>query len=79
MLENEGFTDDLRKTFLVFLISHQRPFAELLDPHRKDLKEIYEAEFTQMALRFKNVLPIRGVGVKTIAVLPAETNGLETF
>ena len=49
LLENEGFTDDLRKTFLVFLISHQRPIAELLDPHRKDLKEIYEAEFTQMA------------------------------
>lgn len=49
LLENEGFTEDLRKTFLVFLISHQRPMAELLAPHRKDIREIYESEFAQMA------------------------------
>lgn len=42
LLENEGFTENLRKTFLVFLISHQRPMAELLAPHRKDIREIYE-------------------------------------
>ncbi len=49
LLENEGLTDDLRKTFLIFLISHQRPMSELLDPHRKDINEIYESEFKQMA------------------------------
>lgn len=49
LLENEGFTEDLRKTFLVFLISHQRPMSELLSPHRKDIREVYEAEFMQMA------------------------------
>lgn len=49
LLDNEGFTEDLRKTFLVFLISHQRPMAELLAPHRKDIRKIYEAEFAAMA------------------------------
>lgn len=49
LLENEGLTDDLRKTFLIFLISHQRPMSELLDPHRKDISDIYETEFKQMA------------------------------
>jgi predicted nucleotidyltransferase component of viral defense system len=49
LLENEGLTEDLRKTFLVFLISHQRPMAELLAPNRKDISEIYETEFRQMA------------------------------
>ncbi|MGQ7945092.1 nucleotidyl transferase AbiEii/AbiGii toxin family protein [Flavobacterium sp. WC2509] len=49
LLENEGLTDDLRKTFLIFLISHQRPMSELLDPHRKDISDIYETEFRQMA------------------------------
>ncbi|WP_127132412.1 nucleotidyl transferase AbiEii/AbiGii toxin family protein [Pseudoflavitalea rhizosphaerae] len=49
LLENEGFTEDLRKTFLLFLVSHQRPMSELLAPHRKDLREVYEAEFKQMA------------------------------
>jgi predicted nucleotidyltransferase component of viral defense system len=48
LLENEGFTEDLRKTFLVFLISHQRPMSELLSPHRKDIRETFVAEFSQM-------------------------------
>jgi len=49
LLDNEGLTEDLRKTFLIFLISHQRPMSELLSPHRKDIHEIYESEFMQMA------------------------------
>ncbi len=49
LLENEGFTEDLRKTFLLFLISHQRPMAELLSPHRKDIRPIYASEFKDMA------------------------------
>jgi predicted nucleotidyltransferase component of viral defense system len=49
LLENEGLTNDLRKTFLIFLISHQRPISELLAPNRKDISEIYETEFRQMA------------------------------
>jgi predicted nucleotidyltransferase component of viral defense system len=49
LLENEGFSEDLRKTFLVFLISHQRPMAELLAPHRKDIRTIYFSEFADMA------------------------------
>jgi len=48
LLENEGFTEDLRKTFLLFLISHQRPIAELLAPHRKDIRAIYVSEFMDM-------------------------------
>ncbi len=49
LLENEGLTENLRKTFLVFLISHQRPISELLAPNRKDISEIYVSEFMQMA------------------------------
>ncbi len=49
LLEDEGLTEDLRKTFLIFLISHQRPMSELLNPHRKDIRDIYANEFVQMA------------------------------
>jgi len=49
LLENEGLTDDLRKAFLVYLISHNRPISELLSPTRKDLKAVYENEFVRMA------------------------------
>ncbi len=49
LFENEGFTEDLRKTFFVFLISHQRPMSELLAPNRKDIRDIYVSEFADMA------------------------------
>jgi predicted nucleotidyltransferase component of viral defense system len=48
LYENEGLTDDLRKTVIIFLISHFRPMSELLNPNRKDIAQIYETEFRQM-------------------------------
>ena len=45
LLENDGLTSDLVKTFLVYLISHNRTMAELLRPTRKDITGIYEGEF----------------------------------
>ncbi|MGH7901443.1 MAG: nucleotidyl transferase AbiEii/AbiGii toxin family protein, partial [Thermodesulfobacteriota bacterium] len=32
LLENEGITDEIRKAFIVYLISHPRPIVELLKP-----------------------------------------------
>ncbi len=48
LMENEGITDDLRKTFLVYLISHNRTMTELLRPTRKDISTPYENEFIRM-------------------------------
>ncbi|RWH94130.1 MAG: nucleotidyl transferase AbiEii/AbiGii toxin family protein [Mesorhizobium sp.] len=49
LFENEGLSDDLVKTFLVYLISHNRTMAELLQPTRKDIAGIYEGEFLRMS------------------------------
>lgn len=49
LLETEGVTEDLRKAFVVYLASHDRPMSELLDPVRKDVRHIYENEFAGMA------------------------------
>ena len=49
LLENEGLTDDIRKATIVYLISHNRPISELLNPVRKDITEIYHGEFASMA------------------------------
>lgn len=49
LLENEGLTDEIRKAFLVYLSSHNRPIAELLRPQYKDISAIYAGEFTNMA------------------------------
>ncbi len=49
LMENEGISADLIRTFLVYLISHNRTMAELLSPVRKDIAGLYEGEFTSMA------------------------------
>ncbi len=49
LLENEGITEDLRKAFLVYLISHNRPLSELLTPNLKDIRTVYKGEFANMA------------------------------
>jgi len=48
LLENEGFTDELRQAFIVYLISHNRPMLELLNPNLIDIKEIFELELKEM-------------------------------
>ncbi len=48
LLENEGISEDLKNTFLVYLISSNRPMAELLAPHLADIESLYNAEFLGM-------------------------------
>jgi len=48
LLQNEGFSVNIRKAFLVYLISHPRPMVELLNPHLKDIAHIFENEFKGM-------------------------------
>ncbi len=48
LLENEGLTDEIRKAFLVYLSSHNRPMGELLRPQYKDISTIYAGEFANM-------------------------------
>ncbi len=48
LLQHEGLTEDIRKALLVYVISHPRPIAELLDPTRNDIRSIYEGEFLNM-------------------------------
>lgn len=48
LLENEGFNEKVRKAFVVYLISHNRPIHELLDPQLIDIKTLFEEEFAGM-------------------------------
>lgn len=48
LLENEGITEEIRKAFLVYLISHPRPIAEILSPSLKELESVYDGEFVAM-------------------------------
>ena len=48
LLKNEGITNEIRKAFIVYLLSHSRPIIELLNPNLIDLSSIYENEFNGM-------------------------------
>lgn len=48
LLANEGITDDLRRAFIVYLLSHNRPFAEVLDPSRLDFSQEFVRGFNGM-------------------------------
>lgn len=51
LLEQEGITDDLRKAFIVYLVSHPRPMEEMLAPNWQPLDLLYEGEFKGMAFK----------------------------
>lgn len=48
LLEGLGLTDEIRKGFLLHLISHDRPMHEVINPSRKDVRDIYKSEFAEM-------------------------------
>jgi predicted nucleotidyltransferase component of viral defense system len=48
LLANEGVNDELRQSFLVYLLSHDRPMSEVLAAPRRDFSERYAREFDGM-------------------------------
>ncbi len=48
LLANEGISDELRRAFIVYLISHDRPMTEILAPTRKSIENEYERGFQSM-------------------------------
>ena len=48
LLANEGIGDALRKAFIIYLVSHNRPIAEVLAPARLDITAEFERGFDGM-------------------------------
>lgn len=48
LLKSEGLTSEIRKAFVVYLVSHPRPMVEILSPQQKDIRDIFEKEFKSM-------------------------------
>lgn len=48
LLENEGINRDIFDGFVTFLLSHNRPISELMNPNWNDINEIYHNEFMGM-------------------------------
>ncbi len=48
LLDHEGLTEGIRKAFVVYLIGHNRPMSELLDPRFSDMRHVFDNEFVGM-------------------------------
>jgi predicted nucleotidyltransferase component of viral defense system len=69
LLDNEGITEEIRRAFVVYLASHDRPMHELLDPKRKDVRRIYENEFAGMPIEeiaYKDLIAAREKLIETL-------------
>lgn len=50
LLANEGITEELRRAFIVYLVSHDRPMSEVLAPRRKDISQEFLQGFEGMTV-----------------------------
>ncbi len=48
LLDNEGFTDEIKQGFILGLVSSNRPTHEMLDPHLLDQRTAFENQFEGM-------------------------------
>ena len=62
LLANEGIGPDLRKAFVVYILSHNRPMADVLPPARLDIAQEFTRGFegmTQTAVTLEDLLRAR--------------------
>lgn len=60
LLNNEGISERLKNAFLVYLMSHNRPMAELFAPHLVDIEPLYHTEFDGMTFEPISLLELEG-------------------
>lgn len=69
LLDNEGFTPEIQKAFVVYLAGHDRPIHELLDPGLQDIKTAYDEAFQGMTVQpvsYKTLLEVREDYIATV-------------
>ncbi len=69
LMKAEGVTDEIRKAFVVYLVSHDRPINELLDPPRKDIRKVFEKELdgmTSVSVRYEDLTAAREKLISTL-------------
>jgi len=69
LFENEGITDKIRKSFIIYLLSHSRPIVEILNPGLQNIKSLFENEFAGMTtteVKLDTLIEVRDELVKKI-------------
>ncbi|WP_426435770.1 nucleotidyl transferase AbiEii/AbiGii toxin family protein [Bradyrhizobium genosp. P] len=69
LIANEGISDALRKAFIVYLLSHDRPMSEVLAPTLKNIEDAFKHGFAGMArdpVELADLLAARATLIKSI-------------
>jgi predicted nucleotidyltransferase component of viral defense system len=69
LLAHEGIDVDMRRAFVAYMLSHNRPMAEVLRPRLRDIKLDYERGFvgmTEDAVPLESILEARGALIANI-------------
>ncbi|NQW22391.1 MAG: nucleotidyl transferase AbiEii/AbiGii toxin family protein [SAR202 cluster bacterium] len=69
LMSKEGISDDLRRAFVVYLLSSDRPLAEILAPNLKDISQEFENGFvgmTEVPVKLEELLDTRKQLIATI-------------
>jgi len=72
LLKSEGLTSEIRKAFVVYLVSHPRPMVEILSPRQKDISEIFEKEFKGMIAESITLEALETTRDKLVAIIGKE-------
>lgn len=75
LLINEGISDELFKTTMIYLISSKRPMHELLDPGPIYLDDIYRREFEGMATEMLSLEILKQAHSRLITELKQRLTG----
>lgn len=71
LMENEGISDRLFRTWLAYLVGHKGSIADALEPNRKDLDALYRNQFVNMTEREVSLQQLIEVRENLIAALHA--------
>ena len=77
LLATEGLTRSLIEAFLVYLVSHNRPMAEVLAPNRKELAEDFQRTFvgmTEVPVELDDLLQAREALIAGVHAALTETD-----
>lgn len=72
LLAREGISDELRRAFLVYIISHNRPMAEVLAPTRKPMADEFARGFVGMTQEAVTLADLEAARETIIAAMVAD-------
>jgi len=79
LIANEGISDELRQAFIVYLLSHDRPMSEVLEPTLKNIEDAFKHGFAGMTrepVELADLLVARAVLINSIVGdMPADHRG----